>query len=270
MKQQTIKTLFKVPKMDCPSEEQMIRMTLEALPIQSLNFDLQNRLLTVQHTTEPNIVLEKLMPLGYGAEIQSNSFSDTDDVELISEKEKNTLERNVLHWLLILNGVMFVVEIITGLLANSAGLLADALDMFADAAVYVVALYAVGKATEYKLKSARLASFVELALAFGAIGRVCYQVYNNAQPEADMMIWISILALMVNVSCLYLISKRRHDGAHMKASYIFSANDVIANIGVIIAGILVAWTASPIPDWIIGLLIAFLVLSGALRILKLK
>ena len=56
----------------------------------------------------------------------------------------------------------------------------------------------------------------------------------------------------------------------MKASYIFSANDVIANIGVIIAGILVAWTASPIPDWIIGLLIAFLVLSGALRILKLK
>jgi Co/Zn/Cd efflux system component len=156
------------------------------------------------------------------------------------------------------------------LLANSAGLLADALDMFADAAVYVVALYAVGKATEYKLKSARLASFVELALAFGAIGRVCYQVYNNAQPEADMMIWISILALMVNVSCLYLISKRRHDGAHMKASYIFSANDVIANIGVIIAGILVAWTASPIPDWIIGLLIAFLVLSGALRILKLK
>jgi len=70
MKQKTIKTLFKVPKMDCPSEEQMIRMTLEALPIQSLDFDLQNRLLTVQHTTEPNIVLEKLKPLGYGAEIQ--------------------------------------------------------------------------------------------------------------------------------------------------------------------------------------------------------
>ncbi len=88
MKQQTIKALFKVPKMDYPSEEQMIWMTLEALPIQSLNFDLQNRLLTVQHTTEPNIVLEKLMPLGYGAEIQSNSFLDTDDVELISDKEK--------------------------------------------------------------------------------------------------------------------------------------------------------------------------------------
>ena len=60
-------------------------------------------------------------------------------------------------------------------------------------------------------------SSVELALAFVAIGRVCYQVYNNAQPEADMMIWISILALMVKVSCLYLISKRRHDGAHLYA-----------------------------------------------------
>ena len=59
MKQQVTETLFNVPKMDCPSEEQMIRMTLSALPIQSLKFDLQNRLLSVQHTTEPNIVLEK-------------------------------------------------------------------------------------------------------------------------------------------------------------------------------------------------------------------
>ena len=259
MKQQVTETLFSVPKMDCPSEEQMIRMTLSGLPIQLLKFDLQNRLLTVHHTTQPNTVLEKLIPLGYGAEIQSNTLLEIDNVEVNGSKEQNAIERNTLLWLLGLNGAMFFVEIIAGWVANSAGLLADALDMFADASVYVVALYAVGKAAEYKLKSARLAGYVELLLAFGAIGRVCYQIYYNAQPEADTMIWISVLALVANVTCLYLISKRRNDGAHMKASYIFSANDVIANIGVIVAGVLVAWTASPFPDWVIGLLIGLLV-----------
>ena len=121
-----------------------------------------------------------------------------------------------------------------------------------------------------KLKAAKLAGVVELFLAVGAIWRTSYQIYTGAQPEANTMIWISVLALAVNVTCLFLISKRKNDGVHMRASFIFSANDVLANVGVIIAGILVVWFNSPIPDWIIGLGIGFLVLSGALRILRLK
>lgn len=89
-------------------------------------------------------------------------------------------------------------------------------------------------------------------------------------PEANAMIWVSLLALVVNVTCLYLISKRKNDGAHMRASFIFSANDVLANLGVIVAGVLVAWLNNPTPDWIIGIAISFLLLSGAIRILRLK
>jgi Co/Zn/Cd efflux system component len=69
---------------------------------------------------------------------------------------------------------------------------------------------------------------------------------------------------------LFLISKKKDRGAHMRASYIFSANDVIANLGVIVAGILVAWTGSRYPDLAIGLIIGIVVLTGAVRILRIR
>ena len=262
-------TTFLVPAMDCPSEEQIIRMALSSLSAHSMSFDIPNRKLVICHSEDPSEVLAKLEPLNFGASIQSSGPVNSVPTQ-VQDKEETVRERQALTWLLVLNGAMFFVEIIAGWLAQSAGLIADALDMFADAAVYGVALYAVGKATSNKLKAAKLAGVVEFFLAAGAIWRASYQIYTGAHPEANTMIWISVMALAVNVTCLFLISKRKNDGVHMRASYIFSANDVLANLGVIIAGVLVAWLNSPIPDWIIGLSIGFLVLSGAIRILRLK
>lgn len=67
-----------------------------------------------------------------------------------------------------------------------------------------------------------------------------------------------------------LIARHRHGGAHMKASWIFSANDVLANLGVITAGALVAWTGSRLPDLAVGTAVALVVLAGAIRILRLR
>ena len=84
------------------------------------------------------------------------------------------------------------------------------------------------------------------------------------------MIGISALALAANVTCLLLLARHRHGGAHMKASWIFSTNDVLANLGIMAAGALVAWTGSRLPDLVIGTLVAALVLLGAVRILRLR
>ncbi len=84
------------------------------------------------------------------------------------------------------------------------------------------------------------------------------------------MIGISLLALAANVGCLVLISRHRHGGAHMKASWIFSTNDVLVNLGVMAAGALVAWTGSRVPDLVIGTAVGLLVLVGAFRILRLR
>lgn len=172
--------------------------------------------------------------------------------------------------LLGINAIMFFVELTTGLVAESTGLIADSLDMFADAAVYGLALYAVGRAASMKSKAAHFAGWIQLTLALGVLVEVVRRFIVGSEPESMLIIGMGMVALVANVTCLVLISGKREHGVHMKASYIFSANDVIANVGVIAAGLLVMWTSSPYPDLIIGTIIGLVVLNGARRILQLK
>lgn len=94
--------------------------------------------------------------------------------------------------------------------------------------------------------------------------------FYGSEPQSTLMMGVGLLALTANVGCLLLIYSHREGGAHMKASWIFSANDVLANAGVIVAGALVAWTGSPYPDLLIGSIVSLIVLNGARRILALK
>ncbi len=178
-------------------------------------------------------------------------------------------EARTLRWLLAINAVMFVVEIGAGWLAQSTGLIADSLDMFADAMVYGLALYAVGHAGR-QLGAARLSGWLQLLLALGALAEVLRRWLTSSAPEPLPMMGIAALALAANVTCMALLAKHRDGGAHMRASWIFSTNDVLANLGVIVAGALVAWSGSNVPDLVIGTLIGLLVLNGARRILRLR
>lgn len=178
-------------------------------------------------------------------------------------------EAKTLRWLLAINAVMFVVELVAGWLAQSTGLIADSLDMFADAMVYGIALYAVGHAGR-QLGAARLSGWLQLLLALGVLGEVLRRWLTGSAPEPLPMMGIALLALAANLACMAMLAKHREGGAHMKASWIFSTNDVLANLGVILAGALVAWTGSNLPDLVIGTLIGLLVLNGARRILGLK
>ncbi len=164
---------------------------------------------------------------------------------------------------------MFVVELAMAWVAQSAGLLADALDMFADAAVYGLALHAVGRSAAARARTARVAGWLQAALAVGALVEVVRRFATGSEPEPPLMMAVAGVALVANVACLWLVSRHRAGGAHMKASVIFSTNDVLANVGVIAAGALVAWTGSRYPDLAIGAVIAGLVLLGARRILRL-
>nr|WP_206199423.1 cation transporter [Parasulfuritortus cantonensis] len=253
--------------MDCPSEEQMIRLTLSGLPIRYLEFDIPGRTLVVGHAGEVGRVLERLVPLGFGAELQESQPQAADEP---SPAAGDSAEARVLWLLLAINALMFGVEAVSGWLAGSAGLIADAADMFADAAVYGVALYAVGRDAGHKLAAARSAGLLQLLLAVGALAETGHRAIVGAAPEELAMIGVSLLALAANVACLFLIAPHRGRGVHMRASYIFSANDVLANLGVILAGALVAWTGSALPDWLVGFAIGAMVLAGAVRILRLR
>ena len=181
---------------------------------------------------------------------------------------KNAAQRRVLGYLLLINGTMFVLEVITGVLAQSTALIADSLDMLADAAVYGISLYAVGRSSIYKTRAASFSGILQITLAGLVLLDVIRKFISGSAPESALMISIGFIALMANVSCLWLLAKHRKGEVHMRASWIFSKNDVIANLGVIIAGLLVTFTRSQLPDLIIGLAITVFVLRGGIQILQ--
>lgn len=269
-----LKTVFNVSKMDCPSEEKLIRMALNGEEtIKFLEFDLSGRLLTAFHQTDPETILQKLKPLNFGATMLSNQPLTEAEARLI-ERDNGRLEgreaeeAKVLKVLLAINAGMFLFEIVLGFIAQSTGLIADAMDMFADAAVYGVSLFAVGKALAIQRKAARLSGFAQMILATVALIEIGRRFYYGSEPESSLMMIVSFIALLANVICLILISRHRDSGVHMKASAIFSANDVIANAGVISAGFLVYIFDSSIPDLLIGLLISAVVFRGSISIMK--
>ena len=259
------KTVFTISKMDCPSEERLVRLALEqAEGVHHLDFDLLERRLTVLHDVHQERLLERLMPLDLGARISETAAATDQHASAVAS------EASTLKLLLTINAAMFVAELVTGWLAESVGLIADSLDMFADAAVYGLSLYAVGKTASSQAKSATFSGYVQLLLAVGALAEVGRRFWFGSDPEPPLMISMALIALMSNVSCLALLARHRHGGVHMRASWIFSTNDVIANLGVISAGLLVAWTNSHLPDLLIGVVIASVVFSGAIRILRLS
>lgn len=181
---------------------------------------------------------------------------------------KDKAERKVLLALLLINATMFVVELTAGLFADSTGLLADSLDMLADAMVYGVAFYAVGRSMAAKRHAALASGAFQILLALGVAGDVVRRVLYGSEPVSEWMMLIGALALVANLTCLALLSKHRDGEVHMRASWIFSVNDVLANIGVILSGALVLCLDSRWPDLMIGALIVFLVFRGGVLILK--
>lgn len=190
-------------------------------------------------------------------------MSDCDcEVEL-----KDGEQKAVLYWLLGINAVMFVLELGVGWFAQSTGLIADSLDMLADAIVYGIALYAVGRAVSDKARAALVSGYFQLLLAILILTDILRRVVLGSEPASQLMMGMGLIALVANVTCMLLIQKHRHGEVHMRASWIFSTNDVLANLGVIMSGALVAWVGSRWPDLIIGGLIVVLILRGAWMIL---
>src|SRR5690554_1147006 len=150
---------YRIPRMDCPSEERMIRMALqESSAVQGLVFDLPGRRLDVLHNGDADPVTSKLATLGLGAALQGTRKANAEALMAASAAGASQQKESATLWILLaINGLMFVFEMVMGLIAQSAGLIADSLDMFADAAVYGLALYAVGHGVKMQVRAAHVA-----------------------------------------------------------------------------------------------------------------
>lgn len=252
--------------MDCPSEERLIRMKLEGIDgIRRMDFNLNDRVLTIFHGGNLSEIEGAIKELRLGEELLSTEISEEVDKEEASNQGK------LLWAVLLINFSFFGIEMIAGLFSKSMGLVADSLDMLADSIVYGLSLMAVGKSMIRKKKVAILAGYFQIILAVIGFAEVIRRFLDAEElPDFSTMIYVSIFALIANAICLYLLQKSqsKHE-AHMKASMIFTSNDIIINLGVIVAGILVMLLGTGIPDLVIGSIVFMLVIRGAWKIIQL-
>jgi Co/Zn/Cd efflux system component len=261
------KTLFEITKMDCPSEENIIRMKLDGISsIAHLDFDIANRRLTVFHNETIDPIERSIIELNLGG--KKIYTEETDQMDF----DENTNQKKLLWAVLAINFAFFIIEMTTGLISKSMGLVADSLDMLADSFVYGISLLAVGGTLIKKKRIAKLAGYFQITLAIIGFLEALRRFFGAEKlPDFSTMIIVSTFALIANGICLYILQKSKNkEDAHMKASMIFTSNDVIINLGVIIAGILVNCLNTNKPDLIIGILVFVLVIQGAFRILKLS
>jgi len=260
------KTDFIVSKMDCPCEEQIIRMALDGIErIAKLEFDIPNRKLVVYHTTEDSVIEAKLKSLNLGANLVSTIEADAEKVS------DDVNQRRILWIVLAINFGFFLLELIYGIIAKSVGLLGDSIDMLADALVYGLSLMAVAGTVALKKRVAGIAGYFQLTLAILGFAEVIRRFLGVEQmPSFTTMIVISSMALVGNALSLFFLQKARSSEVHIKASMIFTSNDIIVNLGVIIAGVLVNWLNTNIPDLVVGTVAFSFVLIGSFRILKLS
>lgn len=258
-----LRSEFHVAKMDCPSEEALIRMHFDGdADIKKIECDIGSRRVYIYHDKDAGGIPDRLAALNL-----ESVFVKTDPVDAVTETGR---DKKLLITVLIINAVLFAAEMLYGYLSGSMGLVADSLDMLADALVYGLSLYAIGHTVTRKKLVARASGYIQMLLAFTGLAECVRRFLGAGEiPEWNTMIIVSLIALAGNAWCYYLLRGMNSSEANIKASVIFTSNDIIINLGVIAAAIFVTVLSSPIPDLAVGLIVFLIVLNGARTILAL-
>ncbi len=177
-------------------------------------------------------------------------------------------QRRVLMIVLAINAAMFAGEFTAGVVAGSVALMADAVDMFGDAMVYGLSLYALDRSERWRNGAAVAKGLFILVFGLGVLVQVAIKIQNGVPPSSITMLWVGALALAANLVCLALLWRFRKQDLNMSSTFECSRNDVLANCGVLVAAGGVAISNSPWPDILVGLAIAGLFLRSAYSVLR--
>lgn len=188
-----------------------------------------------------------------------------DDVELQQMREK---QARMLWAVLAINTVLFVIEFGAGWVAASTSLMADSLDMLGDALVYGLSLFVVAKSLRWKAGSAAVKGVFMLGFGLLVLAQAVAQAMTGQLPHVGLMAAVGLLALVANVASLVLLTRHRDDDVNMQSSWICSRNDLVANIGVLIAAACVALTGTLWADLVVGVVIAAVFVYSSIGVLR--
>lgn len=186
----------------------------------------------------------------------------TSELTILREKQAY-----VLKIVMVINFVMFIGEFSAGIWAHSTALMGDSLDMLGDAIVYAFSLYVLHRSEKTRATAALLKGFIIIIFGLWVCFAALSKSFSDAAPITETMGIVGFIALVANTVCLILLTRHKDDDINMKSTWICSRNDIISNVGVLFAAVLVTLTHSKWPDIITGFIIATLFLKSAWPIL---
>lgn len=195
----------------------------------------------------------------------SDNCTDNEKLELDANQ---TDDRRILLMVLLINAAQCIAGVGVGVLASSTALIGAALDNLADAAVYGVSLYAVGRAPAIKIWAARLSGWLLIGLASILFIEVLRRYFGGEPPIGPAMMAMAAVNAALNLVCLRLLKRHRGQDVNFKASTIFTNNDSIVNLAIVLSGALVMWWGSNLPDLVLGLVISAIAVNGGREILS--
>ncbi|AXH00528.1 cation transporter [Deinococcus wulumuqiensis] len=195
----------------------------------------------------------------------SDSRTDNDEHNLDASQ---AADRRILWLVLLINLGQSLAGAGVGVWASSTALIGAALDNLADASVYGVSLYAVGRAATIKVRAARLSGWLLIGLAVVLFVEVLRRFFGGEEPIGPAMMAVAAVNAALNLVCLRLLRRHRGEDVNFKASAIFTSNDSIVNLAIVLSGALVLWLDSNLPDLVLGLVVSAIAANGGREILS--
>lgn len=206
--------------------------------------------------------------LGYQLD-RDEAVAKDDEREIAKDLSHITPSYRRALWAVILINVGYgLVEIVAGFVARSQALKADALDFVGDGLISFLGLLAIGWSLAWRAKSALIQGYFLAALGLGVLLNTGYRVLVVNQPEAELMGAFGIVALVANVTAALILIPHRKGDANVRAVWLFSRNDALGNLAVVVAAGLVFWTETAWPDLVVAVIIGGLFLQSAWSIVR--
>ncbi len=195
-------------------------------------------------------------------------MDDDDEFAAMDLASSNAQDRRILWYVLLINLAQSALGMGVGVWASSTALIGAALDNLADASVYAVGIYAVGRSVGAKVVAARLSGWLLIGLSILLVGEVIRRFMGSEAPIGPAMMVMAALNAAINVFCLRLLKRHKGEDVNFKASAIFTSNDSIVNMAILVSGLLVLWLGSNLPDLILGIVSALFAANGGREILE--
>ncbi|ACG80215.1 Co/Zn/Cd efflux system component (plasmid) [Phenylobacterium zucineum HLK1] len=263
---------YRVTGMDCSSCAEKIQAAVTKLPgVEEARVSIASSMMTVKvddAARRSPAVEATVTELGYHLD-REGSPATADPDELPKDLSHITPAYRRALWIVVLINVGYgLVEIVAGFVARSQALKADALDFMGDGLITFLGLLAIGWSLVWRARSALIQGLFLAALGVGVLLNTAYRVLVLNQPEAELMGVFGVIALVANVAAALILIPHRAGDANVRAVWLFSRNDALGNLAVVIAAGLVFWTRTAWPDLVVAVIISGLFLQSAWSIIR--